>query len=233
MKGKSGHLFWPMLVLLLLSAAVQQVFPSLAGVMANLVSSDSFGIVAIAVPLIVDGAILLGWVILLVIYGIKSQVKLFKILFIVMAICQLFDFLSDFQFHNFLLNIMANQYEGMGMSQVFNSIGKVFYILSNLAWIACGAIILFRQKTGGLLRIAALMLVLYHLYISVYVIASPALFDILNTKLGIEAYSLLTQAINILHDIAAVAVMAFFFAAMSFGKQRQPKPQTVVSAATL
>ena len=224
MKGKTKHWFWPMLVFLLFSTVLQQSFQSIVSMLTRGgLGSDLLGIAVIAVPLLLDGLIFLGWGFLLVMYGIGNTVKTYQALLFVLILFQLFGAIGEFIFHRFLFSVIFGQYHDGEMGQTLNNISTALYVVANAAWLICMLVIVFSKKTNGVLRAAALLVALFYLYISVYTVASPQLLNALYERLDGDIYSVLLKVINVLHALAYVAANAFFFAAMSFGRARAPK----------
>jgi len=219
MKGRSRHIFWPVLAFLLLSSTLDHFYHSLATALAQAAPGNMHGAVAILLPLAVDGIIFIGWVAFFLAYGLKMTTKSHKVLFIALALLQLPRTIGDFEFHYFLTKLIMGDTRLIGSFEVFNALGTALNILANVGCAACLAVFLFNRKSGALLRVASAVLAIYYLYISMYLIASPYLISMLNNNMGSEAYSTVMAIVNAFHAVIRVAATAFFFAAISFGRR--------------
>ncbi len=229
MKGKSKHLFWVVLALLLLSVALEYLQAPLLPVIGRLADSKALPVVlAVVKTLVING----GWFVVLLMYALACNIKTYKVVFIVLAVMQFPAAAGAFISNLYTMRMMTgrggNGYEIILLLDVASTLS----IIVRAAWVACLAVIVFSKWSGALLRVAAATFSALSLLFIVNALTAQDLYRFLIEQFDHGVNIAIISTISILLNVLYLVASGFFFGAMSFGKQRKPKAlQAAVEAA--
>lgn len=225
MKGKSKYLFWPFLAFLLISEGIQLLSYSLKF---SITRSSGFG-AGLAVSIVLAAFITIGGAALCIIYGVKCNVKLYKILMFVLAAVELPSMVSAVLSDVNYLSIISGNYHNATALSVVTISSSALGLLVRLAWVACLLIFTFSKPAGMTLRISAILLALAHLYMSAFSLAWGYLAQVLVSRFGQDFYQTVYMVLTIVNYSIYFGLSAFFFGALSFGKQKQARAAAIAS----
>lgn len=224
LKGKGSLLFWAFLVFLVVAAIGQFLQPTLLTTFLRAFRKGGFA-VAYGIE---SGAFwlvyLCGMVGFLLAYGIKSTIRVHKIVFIVLA---------GFTLLTVAKNLLStwdtmSRYSGANMlsatalgNAILNTVNLVLPLVASVAWISCMSVVAAGHHTGKLVRASATVLALTHLYLIVSAIAWNYLSGFMMQGNRIEMYNTIRNIYLLLNVLLQFGATAFFFATVSFGKFKQ------------
>lgn len=220
MKGKTRHWFWGALAALLLSAAVQLGYTALFRRFAN--SESILTVAALTVTALSSGSMFA----VLLAYGLCNRVKVYKVLFVILACTQLpaagGSFLGNFA----TISLLTKAADAANALRIASAI---LSMIVTATWIACLIVIVAGKPATGVLRAAAALLAGYLLLSFIYdTVIQWRLSIYLPRQLGAKTYITFLSAFSLMRNIAHIGLSAFFFAAMSFSK-RKPRQVAVVA----
>ena len=230
MKGKSRHLFWPMLAYLVITVILQYgvaVFLPRLFLAGSAHNNSGVGIAFAAVyAVLLQG----GWAALLAVYGAKVAVKTYKIALIILACSQLFGMVSLFISTFNTISIYQGSLRASTLTRILAVVNTIVGAIQSISWAACLLVIAFSGKTRPFLCVSAILAALYRLGVLLYTFVSSILFNsMVQSGMAIKEINIVNIVISIVITAVFVATSVMFFAALSFGRQKATKERLVLN----
>jgi hypothetical protein len=213
-KGR-GLWFGFALAATLLTVAWQLFGSAVLSVLAGRSMAGLAEAIGVAVNVILYGgmaAVLLG-------YALNNTVRVYKVLFILLACSQLPLLLESILSGIYTIQMTA------GRSGINVSLTTVTLLCTGpwiIAWVACPLIIAFSRKASRAVRVSSILLAIYVLLSAVWSVARSLLTPTLYERFGMEGFILFSVINALLISALSLGLNVFFYAAMAFSRRKDP-----------
>lgn len=150
-------------------------------------------------------------------YGLRSKVKVFKIMFLILGCLYILSayghYISNY-YVSYILTFRA------GINTVLIHIANVIALALYAAWIIFAVMIIFYRRTGGVLRLAGILLLIAQLAGLAYGTNVSAVYGWLNMRYEAQIVSSLTWFLDFVMVLAAYVPVIFLLGAMSFSRMK-------------
>jgi len=216
LKGNARHWFWPaggiLLWMLIWTAASPSLYSTLLGRSGQ---ASNMVLIAAGIQTFLHTA---AWVMIGLAYGLTNRVKVFRIMFLIVAGVQVAGAYSHY-LSNFAVSYIL--YARGPMSPAAAAYTQVMSLLLSATWIVFALIAVFHKRTGGGLRTAAIVLLAVRILGLVHRLGYETfvrrMLENMANQRAVTIIGLTGFSINVL----IYGSLIFFFGAMAFSRMRE------------
>lgn len=223
LSGKARRWFWPgaafFAIMLIWSMMSSSLYSGLLD-RVNLTDSTAFVIAGIQTAL--HTAV---WVVLMAVYGFANKVKAFKVMFLVVGGAYLLGAFGHFLSNYYVSYIL--QFQGR-LTPAMQIVSGVLSLVVQAAWITFCVILLRHPRSGKVLKVSAVLLLISRLLGIAYSFGAGPLYQWLSVRYETVVVTPLMWFLGVGMILVTLAPIGFLLGAMSFSRMKpdqEPEPE--------
>ena len=213
--GRARRWFWPSTVMLgimmLWSVMSAALYPAL---LERVVIEDNTAFMIAGIQTLLHTAAL---VTIMAVYGLRNKIKAFKTMFLIMGGLYVLSAFGHYVTNYYVSYIL--QFHGQLTDAMLHVIGIVSLALQ-AAWIAFAVIVICQRRTGGVLRLSAIVMLAAQLATIAYRYGYGALYEWMNQRYDMMTASSLTWFLGLVMVLITYVPIIFLLGAMSFSRMK-------------
>jgi|GEM_PF-2778020 len=220
-RGRAKRWFWisaaMLMIMMLWSAISSELYPAL---LERVVIPDQTAFLMAGVLTFLYTA---AWVLITAVYGLRSKVKGFKIMFLILGGLYILNAYGHYLSNYYVSYIMS--FRGL-IHDTMVRIAMVLTLALRAAWIAFAVMMIVHRRTGGVLRGMAILLLFAQAAELMYGYYAGTLYQWLGLRYDAQVVTSLTWFLEFVMTLAAHVPVILLLGAMSFSRMKADREKS-------